>query len=193
MTDGVGNDFELLDRWRAGDTSAGDILLRRYFASLFRFFGNKAPQHADDLTQRTMLGCIEHRERFRGQSSFRTYLFVIARHQLYDHFRRLSRSTDVPDFSSLTLRALGTSPSSAVARDEREEKLELALAELPLDQQIALELAYRYELSGPEIAEVLEVEANTVRSRLARARKTLRERLDRLGVVVEDFNRPLPA
>ncbi|MEM6995796.1 MAG: sigma-70 family RNA polymerase sigma factor [Myxococcota bacterium] len=193
MSDGVGDDFELLDRWRDGDNGAGDLLLRRHFAPLFRFFSNKAPEHADDLTQRTMLGCVEHRERFRGHSSFRTYLFVIARHQLYDYFRRKSRGTSAPDFSSLTLRALGTSPSSALARDEREEKLELALGDLPLEQQIALELAYRYELSGPEIAEVLEVEANTVRSRLARARKTLRTSLGRMGVEIEDFSRPLPS
>jgi RNA polymerase sigma-70 factor (ECF subfamily) len=156
-------DFELLDRWQAGDVQAGDELFRRHFDALYRFFSNKSADHADDLIQKTMLGCIEHRDRFRRQSTFRTYLFVI-------------------DLSNMSLRALGTTPSAAVARDQREHTLDVALTELPLDQQIALEMAYRQQLSGPEIAEVLGIEPNTVRSRLARARKALKDALVRLGV-----------
>lgn len=183
------DDFALLDRWRDGDTLSGDLLLRRHFDDLYRFFRNKAGEHADDLTQRAMLGCIEHRDRFRKQSSFRTYLFAIARHELFDHLRKHLGRPAGENLSNLSLRDLGPSPSSAVARDERERKLDLALIELPIDQQIALELAYRYEMTGPEIGEVLGLEPNTVRSRLARGRKTLREYLERLGLVLEDMRR----
>ena len=174
-------DFELLDRWQAGDATAGDELLGRHFDALYRFFANKVGPHADDLIQKAMLGCIEHRDRFRRQSSFRSYLFAIARHELLDHIRGQLRRPDMVDLGDVSLRALGTSPSSAVARDERERRLDLALGELPLDQQIALELAYRQQLNGPEIAEVLGIEPNTVRSRLARGRQALKEALARLG------------
>lgn len=175
-------DFELLDRWQAGDVQAGDELFRRHFDALYRFFSNKSADHADDLIQKTMLGCIEHRDRFRRQSTFRTYLFVIARHELLDHLRVQLRRPELVDLSNMSLRALGTTPSAAVARDQREHTLDVALTELPLDQQIALEMAYRQQLSGPEIAEVLGIEPNTVRSRLARARKALKDALVRLGV-----------
>lgn len=190
--EGTETDLELLQGWRDGDVAAGDLLLGRHFTALHRFFANKVAGAADDLTQRTLLGCVEHHERFRGESSFRTYLFAIARNQLLAYLRRASNRQEHDELSQLTLQALGTSPSSALARNERELQLDLALTQLPLEQQLALELAYRYELTGPQIATVLEIEANTVRSRLARGRSALHKILAKRGIHVEDFSRPLP-
>ena len=67
--------------------------------------------------------------------------------------------------------------AGAVAKDEESRLLWSAMETIPSEQQMALELAYWEGLAGPEIATVLGVEAGTVRSRLARARSTLRERL----------------
>ncbi len=180
-------DFERLDAWREGDRAAGSELFGRHFEALFRFFRNKVAGSADDLIQRTMLGCVEHRDRFNKQSTYRTYLFAIARHELLDHLRRRHRAGEEINFTSVSLHDLGTSPSSAVARDERSQKLEQALAMLPVDFQIALELSYSERMGGPEIAEVLGINANTVRSRLARGRQMLRRELSRLGVDTRDF------
>jgi RNA polymerase sigma-70 factor (ECF subfamily) len=173
-------DFELLDRWRAGDDDAGDDLLRRHFDSLCRFFRNKFDTGVEDLVQRTLLRCVEGRDQFRKQSSFRTYLFVIARHELCDRLRREHRSPETIDFSKASLVDLGTSPSLGAARNEKKRALQAALRSLPLDFQIAVELTYWEQLNATEVGEVLGVPANTIRSRLVRARKALEVHLAEL-------------
>ena len=64
-----------------------------------------------------------------------------------------------------------------MARNEQERSLHEALRRIPIDHQIALELAYWEDLSGPEIAGILDISEHTVRSRLARAREMLREQV----------------
>lgn len=170
---GVSSDFELLDRWRGGDEDAGDELLGRHFDSLCRFFRNKVQSGVDDLVQSTLLRCVEKRDQFRQASSFRTYLFAIARNLLYDELRKARRSPEALDFSQVSLRDLGTSPSLAAARNERKGALLDALAELPLEFQLVVELTYWEGLNATEVGEVLGVPSNTVRSRLSRARRSL--------------------
>ncbi len=170
------SDLELLGAWRGGDVRAGNELFRRYFAQLSRFFRNKADSGIEDLIQTTFLACVEGRERFREASSFRTYLFAIARHQLYAHYRRRPRDID---FSQSSIVDLGASPSGPLGRREESTALLRALRAIPLEFQIVLELTYWEGLSGPEIAEVLEIPANTVRGRLSRARAALRDALEK--------------
>lgn len=166
-------DFALLDRWKSGDADAGDALMRRHFDSLCHFFRSKVDSGVEDLVQDVMLRCVERREQFRGEASFRTYLFVIARRILLDRLRKEYRRGDPLNFSEVSLVDLGTTPSQAVARDEGRAALISALRELPVDFQIAVELTYWENLSAPEVGRVLGVNANTVRSRLSRARKAL--------------------
>lgn len=171
-------DEELLGRWRAGDVKAGNALFRRHFASIRRFFANKVgADHVEELVQHTFTGCIEGRERFLGRSSFRTFLFAIAKRQLYKHLRDHAslRSRHDPEMNVSSVRELGCSPSSIVAAREQQATLLAALQRIPVEQQLILELFYWEQLTGPEIAEVLEVAPATVRTRLFRARATLKE------------------
>lgn len=177
----MATDFELLDAWRAGDRTAGSALFDRYFDSLFRFFRNKVTDGADDLVQQTFLACVKSRDRFRGDSSFRTYLFTAARSKLYDYLDRRRKEGDAVDYGATSCADLGISPSSIVARNERQRLLLLALRELPIDLQIALELYYFEQIRGPELAQVLGVPEGTVRSRLRRGLEILRERLQQLA------------
>ena len=173
-------DLELFTSWRAGDNGAGSTLIKRHFAALHRFFATKARGHEEDLIQTTFVACVEARDAFRGESSFRTYLFKLARFQLFTHYRKLYRRLDI-DFTTTSLCDLGTSPSGALLRREERELLELALQNVPVDQQITLELTYWEELAAPEIASVLGVPENTVYSRLRRAKHHLRDALERLS------------
>jgi len=172
---------ELLQRWRAGDAAAGDALLRECFTSLHRFFANKVADGTDDLIQRTLLDCLEGADAIRDPQQFRTYLFSIARNRLFDRLRRDCRVGPHVNLSEVSLRELGASPSSIVAREERQRLIETALRELPLESQLALELTYWEGLRAPEIALVLGLNPNTVRARITRARDALRERLRALG------------
>jgi RNA polymerase sigma factor (sigma-70 family) len=172
-------DFELLDAWRGGDRTAGNALFDRYFDALFRFFRNKVTDGADDLVQQTFLACVESRDRFRGDSSFRTYLFTVARSKLYDHLGRQHRQGAV-DYGVTSCVDLGMSPSGVMAEDEQQRMLLAGLRALPVDLQVALELFYFERIRGPELAEVLGVPEGTVRSRLRRGKELLRAQLERL-------------
>ena len=176
------NDAELFCRWRSGDASAGDALLRSCFPALCRFFRDKIPGEDEDLIQQTLLSCMESREAVRDPEHFRVFLFRIARNRLYDRLRarfRLDARTVVADTS---LHDMGASPSSVAARGERQRLLTEALHRIPMDQRIALELSYWESMTAVQIGEVLEINPNTVRSRLHRAREALREQLIEMGV-----------
>ena len=173
---GNASDFELLDAWRRGDVRGGDALFRRYFAPISRFFRNKTDTGVEDLIQGTFLACVEGRDRFREASSFRTYLFGIAHNLLCAHYRRQRRAID---FEQTSVVDLGASPSGPLTRRDEQAALLRALRAIPLDSQVVLELTYWEGMVAPEIAEVLGVPANTVRSRLSRARAALRAALER--------------
>lgn len=175
------DDFAVLDAWRAGDRSAGDALLRRHFDALYRFFRNKIDHGVDDLIQRTFVACIAAKDGFRKQSSFRTYLFTVARNELYHHYRRRQREAALFEPQTQSVEALGTSPSAVVARQQEQRLLLRALRTLPLDLQVAIELFYWEQLSTAEIAEILEVPQGTAKSRLRRAREELEIKLRELA------------
>ena len=173
------SDGELLDAWRGGDKAAGEALVARYWASISGFFRSKIGDDGADLISQTFLACVEGRDRIEGDN-VKAYLFAVARRRLADHFRKRARSPAL-DFSASSVIDLGTGPATHVSRRQRSELLREGLARIPLDDQIALELAYFEGLSTKDIAGILEIPENTVRSRLSRARDKLRAVLATLG------------
>jgi RNA polymerase sigma factor (sigma-70 family) len=174
----VDTDTELLAAWRGGDAKAGNDLLRRHFAALRRFFAHKLDDEVEDLIQRTFLALV--RSKTREVSSFRAYLFTVARNELYRHLGARRRGRDAIDFGNVSVVDLGTSPSSMVARRGEQAQLLAALRAIPVDLQVALELHYWEGLTTAELAEVLEVPHGTAKSTLRRAREQLEARLRRL-------------
>jgi RNA polymerase sigma factor (sigma-70 family) len=176
----LSTDLELLDRWRAGDHHAGNELFRRYFRSVYRFFREKVNGEEDELIQRTFLACVRARDQFRKDGSFRAYLFSLARNELYRRLREQARDSNL-DFSVTSLAAVTPSPSSVMAKDERRALLAWALRELPLQQQLALELHYWEDMRPRELAQVFDIAEATARGWLHRARQVLRQQLERGG------------
>jgi RNA polymerase sigma-70 factor (ECF subfamily) len=168
----VGTDVDLLTAWRAGDTSAGELLVARHWLSISRFMRSKVGDDGADLISQTFLALVESSAPIEN---VRAYLFTIARRRLADHFRAQSRRA--ADLSVSSVVDLATGPATELSRRRKGEQLRDALVRIPVDDQIALELAYVESLSMKEIAEVLEINENTVRSRLSRARDRLREQL----------------
>ncbi len=168
----------LLSAWRNGDQRAGNQLLQRYFPSLYRFFSGKVGDEVDDLIQRTFLALVRHRDDIRDDASFRAYLFTVARHEFYRYLRTRRRRREPLDFGTVSLADLKTSPSGVVARQKDHERLLIALRQIPVDLQVALELYYWEELSTRELAAALEVPLGTAKSKLRRARERLRRALE---------------
>ena len=174
-------DGELLESWRSGNRTAGEALIERHYGPVVRFFRTKAGEDADDLVQHTFLRCAEPQVVFRGTSSFRAFLFGIARNVLYEHIRSRLRDRKVdPDFAVSSAVDLNPRASTMAVRKAEQQRLIQALQRLPVELQMSLELYYWEELSVEELAVALEVPPGTIKSRLYRAREMLRDALQHL-------------
>jgi len=166
-------DEALLERWRAGDQPSGEALFARYFDPLYRFFSNKCAE-PDEMVQTTFLALVAARDQFAGRSSFRTYMFAIARNELYRWLRsRQQAKAFDPEVSSIA--DTGTTPRSRLARNEDHARLSAALRSLPVEQQTLLELHYWEQLDATALGEIFDLPAAAVRTRLYRARHALRD------------------
>jgi RNA polymerase sigma factor (sigma-70 family) len=175
MNTGTTTEFELLTQWCEGSDRAGDLLLRRCFPVLYRFFINKVGDATDDLVQQTLIACVRHRDKMLDSGAFRMYLLKIARSRLYDHLRALRRREGHvdDDFEQVSVAAAGTSNTSRYGRAQAAVQVRDALRRLPVDLQLVVELHYWEDHSTAEIAALLELAQGTVKSRLRRAREAL--------------------
>ena len=179
--DGEASDEELLEAWRGGDKRAGAALLTRHHASVARFFIHKLGADSDDLVQATFLGLLEGLDRFRGEASFRTLLFAIARNKLYRHLRDLTRDRKRFDPEVTSVAAIGVTPTSMLAARDQSKLLLEALRTLPLDTQMMLELHYWEKLRIADIAAILDMPEGTVKIRMHRGRKQLEDQMAALA------------
>jgi RNA polymerase sigma factor (sigma-70 family) len=172
-------DLTLLDEWIAGDSAAGNELFKRNFSLVYRFFETKTEGEIDDLVQETFLACLRSRTTFRRQSSFRTYLLAIARHTLFHYWRKRRTSHATIEFDEISVASLSTSVGTKLATERERAALVTALRQMPLDQQILLELYYWEDLDRDALAAVYDVEPTTIGTRLFRARQVLRDHIAR--------------
>ena len=160
------SDEELMQAFAKGSTEAFSELFRRYKQPLFGFFRRRVADlaQAEELTQETFLAVVRTGARYEPRALFRTYLYAIGFKILRAHRRKMA----------FRAAFLGTSSGSkeATARETTDAGVWLrdAVGKLErMDREILLLREFE-ELSYAEIAEVLNLPVNTVRSRLFRAR-----------------------
>ncbi len=186
VTDAEPSDDRLLAAARAGDKHALEALLERHQAQVYRFGMRMChdPEDAKDVLQETLLSMARNVRDFRGASSLSTWLYTIARSFC---IKKRRRSKFAPDEersldSELTTEAKhladpGRSPDEALAGKQIETALEQAIAKLePMYREVLL-LRDAEGLTAPEVAEVLGLTPQAVKSRLHRARLSVRERV----------------
>jgi RNA polymerase sigma-70 factor (ECF subfamily) len=176
------------------DLAAFDLLVERHQDRIYGVIARLIPdaELARDLTQETFLKTYKGLATFSGQSSFYTWLYRIARNVVTSHSRyeaarpRVAASLEEEDREKSPLRVLtpagGPDPVQAAIEAERKKFLLLALASLQPEFREIILLRDFEDRSYEEIAELLDLPAGTVRSRLHRARSELRERLKPLIV-----------
>lgn len=166
-------DESLMLEFLAGSRAAFEELFARYRRPLFNFFRRRlnqsADSRADDLTQDTFLAVLRATERYEPRAPVRTYLYGIAFNLLASERRRQFR--DAPP--------AGPAPEPGTTSDATSVLwIRQALAKLELSAREILMLRQYEQLSYAEIAELLELPINTVRSRLFRARIALKDLLE---------------
>jgi RNA polymerase sigma-70 factor (ECF subfamily) len=178
----AGDAPRFLDRLRAGDAPAFEELVMTYqhrvFGVALRMLGSRA--EAEEVAQEAFVRAHRALGEFRGDAKLSTWLYAITSrlclNRLASGERRLTRQGED---ALLRLSDAGPRPDAALERRELESALGRAIAELPEDRRIVVVLRDVEGLSYEEIAQVLELELGTVRSRLHRARADLKEKLER--------------
>ena len=181
-----GSDEDLLARARAGNRQSLETLLERHQAQVYRFGMEmcRDPEDAKDVLQDTLLAMARGVRDFRGASSISTWLYTIARSFCIKKRRkskfapdeeRSLESSDPAEAENIVDPA--GSPDEVLAGKQIERLLEQAIAELePMYREVLL-LRDAEGLTAPEVAEVLGLTTQAVKSRLHRARLTVRERV----------------
>lgn len=176
------SDIELLEAWRDGDRRAGNLLLRRHFPCVRTYFVNKLPSEHEDLVQETFARLVHARDRYRGEASFKTFLFRIARHVLAEHLRkRYRRGQQIEPASQAIAYLTDRRPSSVIAERETHRLLLDALRQVSLEDQDLLELYYWQDLTAREVGSLFELVESTIRSRIRAALERLRRAYLELG------------
>ena len=185
------DDAVLVGQCQHGDTAAAERLIIRYqnriYNTILKICAN--PHDAEELTQDTFVKVLENIDGFQGKSSFYTWLFRIAVNQTLNYCKRIAKlgvSSLSSEFEEQAKGALGDiltdkncpAPAEIAANNELCEILSTAIASLDEPQKAVIVLRDIEGMNYAEIAEVLEIELGTVKSRLSRARKTLRQILE---------------
>lgn len=174
------SDAALLDAYRGGDQDALGALLYRHAPSVHRF-GLKMcrdPEDANDIVQETMLAAARGAADFRGGSSMTTWLFAIARSFCIKARRRVrAETTSLDDEGAMDVASPASTPDEIASDREIGDALEQAIAELDPMYREVLVLRDVEGLTAPEVAEVLGIGNDAVKSRLHRARVAVRDRL----------------
>jgi len=180
---------ELIARAVVGDGGAFAQLIGPFEAKVYslayRISGNR--DDAADLAQEAFLKVFRALGRFKGDSSFSTWLYRVVSNACLDQLRRRRRSVPVvsmddpidTDTGGLR-RDVGDvtyEPEELALRAEVQAEIRAAVAGLPLDHRMAIVLRDFEGFSYEEIARVLGCNLGTVKSRISRARSTLRDRL----------------
>ena len=174
MTSSGDSDLELLESWRGGNRRAGERLLSKYFEGIRHFFRVKYLEAHEDLLQETFSRVVQNRDEFRGESSFKTYLFRIARYVGHEYVRKRYRhGGDFSPADSSLADLTGRRQSSLLAEREEHRLLLDSIQHLKLEQLDVIHLYYWEEMSAKQVGEALEVPESTVRSRLRMAKSNL--------------------
>ncbi len=191
-TENISIDKVLVNRIKSGDPSAFDEMVSRYwdriFARVMQLLKNR--QDAEEVTQDAFVRAHRGLEKFRGDSSFSTWLFQIATnlaHNKYWYWWRRKRDAsisfdqNISDEGAATLidiiPAEGRDPYDELLSREFVDRVGECMPLLSLKHKEILTLRIANDMSYDEIADKLNISIGTVKSRIARARNSLRNKL----------------
>jgi RNA polymerase sigma-70 factor (ECF subfamily) len=181
-------DQDLVARWQQGDEAAFAELIvrheRRVYRLLYRMMGSK--EDAEDLTQETFLSLHRYGHRFRAEARFSTFVYRVAANAALNRRRSLGRGRARVEklkhrqAAGDDLPSSPRNPEDATLGGELSAHVRAALDELSPSLRMPVILYDIEGLAYGEVAKVLGIAEGTVKSRIHRARRALREQLKEL-------------
>jgi RNA polymerase sigma-70 factor (ECF subfamily) len=188
----VALDRILVDRFRQGDQSAFEQMVSRYWGRIYAMVHQllRNPEDAEEVTQDTFIRAHRGLVNFRGESAFSTWLYQIAtnlaRNRYWYWWRRRRDQTvsfDQPiggDNEATLAEVIPAeleTPEDATVTQEFVNRIAECMGKLSPKHREILVLRNVKNLSYEEIAEILQISVGTVKSRIARARESLRAKM----------------
>ncbi len=173
------SDESLIKSALKGDQQAWQQLVSRHESALF-YFGIRllgSAEDARDLLQDVLVVLCRNLGEFRGESSFKSWLFSIANYRAVDMLRkrRINEPADILDEMPDEQLA---SHESQLSERQQQQQVQQQLRRLPPEQRLVLELKFYQQFTFDEIAEQLGVSANTAKSRFYAALDKMRLQLE---------------
>jgi RNA polymerase sigma-70 factor (ECF subfamily) len=175
---------DLLAASAAGNQSAFERLYRLYEKRVYQYVYSLVYDAtlAEDIVGESMMAVWRGAGAFAGTSRVSTWIFGIARHKALDALRQAGRRQREVDLDGAAdLPHPQDSPITGVHRQETAALIQRALAQLSRDHQEVLRLVFYEELPYEEIATLLAIPVNTVKTRVYYAKQQLKEQWERLG------------
>jgi RNA polymerase sigma-70 factor (ECF subfamily) len=195
MQGGSPQEASLIRACKEGDQTAFNLLVWRWEKPLFNFtYKYVGDAHlAQDLVQETFVRVLRSIHGYEHRGAFSTWLYRIAVNLCRDHFRKKRiPMVSLDDYYTTSagermyvkdrVAAEGAGSDEAMAAAHREELVRRLIAGLPEEQRIVIVMKEYQALTFREIADVLDVPAGTVKARLYRGLRTMREQLEHDGI-----------
>lgn len=177
VTDSIDPDAELAEKFRSGDRSAFDALVRRHQKGVWRIVRRYVKRDADaaDVTQQVFVRAFKGLAAFRGAATVRSWLYRIAINCSLSWIRD-HRREEPSEIAEDSLTEMPVAPAKIEGNQEGAE-LRAAVAQLPPKQRLVLELRVFDDLSFKEVAELADCSENTAKVNFHYAVKRLRDML----------------
>ena len=183
------NDINIIDLVKKGDVKAFDILVVKYqdrlVYSVYKFCNDF--ELSQDIAQEAFVKAFRNIDKFRGESSFYTWIYRIAINTAKNYFSNKSRGAetyneDVLDGALSDLSLNSDNPETLLAAEEMKDAVNQAFQNLPDEIRSTLSLREYDGLSYEEIAKVQNCPIGTVRSRIFKGRELINETFSKLGL-----------
>jgi RNA polymerase sigma-70 factor (ECF subfamily) len=182
MMSKVDTEQEDLANWnktRSGDKSSFSIIFKTYYEPLYQFAGKfvKDGQIAEDIVQNVFTKLWALRTKQNIETNLKSYLYKMVYNQSLNYLKREQRTVSL-DKTEVIPTDDSNSPEENLAEKELQQKVHQAIEKLPTQCRHVYRMKRYNHLKYHEIAEILGISVNTVKTHMKRALKSLLEQLD---------------
>jgi RNA polymerase sigma-70 factor (ECF subfamily) len=181
------DDQKLIEAIQNGDTKAYSQLVNRYkdlvYTLAIRMMRNR--EEAEEVAQDTFIKVFKSLDKFKGDSKFSTWIYKVTYNTCLDRIKKNKKHLNDAAIDEFTFNKLDTIDNALdnMINEEKRVLIKNCINKLPEDSSALLTLFYFEDLSLVEISKIINIEANTVKVKLFRARK-------KLAVILEQYLQP---